>query len=101
MLPVWPHMNFDMKFKDSTRIFTIKKLLQNRHGKMDKLKLFFNKCDEENEIHDEMLSLADCGFQGHPTHPAEIETDPAIPNVLLWYEYTPQESSDPVLLYFR
>lgn len=95
----WKFMNFQMKFKESTHIFSIKKILQNRHGRMDDLKLCFHAFQEANEIHDEMLTLLDYGLKGHPTDPKELNTDPEIPTVLLFYDFKPTDFSDPVILY--
>lgn len=43
-------MNFSMKFRENTYIFTIKKILQERHGRIDDLKLCFHAFTETNEI---------------------------------------------------
>ena len=39
----WKFMNFSMKFRETTHIFTLKKLLQQRHGRVDDLRLCFNQ----------------------------------------------------------
>ncbi len=95
----WKFMNFSMKFKENTRIFSLKKILQHRHGRMDELKLCFNAFTEGNEIHDEMLTLLECGLRGHPTDPAQLDTDKEIPTVLLFYDFKSTNFSDPVILY--
>lgn len=92
-------MNFQMKFKENTRIFSIKKILQNRHGRMEELKLCFHSYAEANEVGDEMMTLLECGLKGHPTDPAELETDKEIPTVLLFYDFKPTDFSDPIILY--
>lgn len=69
-------MNFAMKFREDTHIFTLKKILQQRHGRIDDLKLCFNAFTEMNEIHDEMLTLKMCGLKGAPLD-ADDEDAPA------------------------
>ncbi|KAJ1420719.1 hypothetical protein B484DRAFT_452973, partial [Ochromonadaceae sp. CCMP2298] len=90
----WTFMNFTMKFRENTHIFTLKKLLQSRHGRIDDLKLCFNAFNETNEIKDEMLTLKECGLSGSPMEPpepleGEEAMDPAdvvIPTVVLIYD---------------
>jgi len=99
-------MNFTMKFKEDTYIFSIKKLLRERHGQIDDLRLCFNAFTEANEVNDEMLTLRDCGLKGHPCGAAvtpeekELE-DSCVPTVQLFYDYKPASESDPVVLFFR
>ena len=51
-------MNFSLKVKDSTNIFTIKKILRERHGQMEDLKICFTAFTEGNEVKNDMLTLA-------------------------------------------
>jgi 2-iminoacetate synthase ThiH len=99
-------MNFSMKFKEDTYIFTIKRLLQERHGKVEDLKLCFHAFTEANEIHDEMMTLKDLGMKGTPIGHAETAEDKvaeeaSVPVVQLFYDYRPLTQSDPVILHFR
>jgi hypothetical protein len=94
-------MNFSMRFKDDTRIFTLKKILYERHGKLDDLKLCFHAFNEDNEINDEMLTLRDLGLKS--CH-ADIENKDEvlnIPTVQLFYDFKPTNFSDPVILHFK
>eukprot|EP01032_Pedospumella_encystans_P010122 gene10122-11859_t len=106
----WKFMNFSMKFRENTHVFTLKKLLQERHGRIDDLKLCFHAFTEGNEIHNEMLTLKECGLKGAPIEPPDLEegeTAPAepvemvIPTVQLFYDFKPANFSDPVVLYFK
>lgn len=54
----WKYMNFTLKVKESTNIFSIKDILRNRHGRMDDLKICFKSFTEANEVKDDMLTLA-------------------------------------------
>jgi hypothetical protein len=51
-------MNFTLKVKESTTIFSIKNILRDRHGRMDELKICFKSFTEANEVKDDMLTLA-------------------------------------------
>ena len=46
--------------------FYVQKMLAERHGQMKDLKICLNSFAESNEIHDDMLTLADCGVKGEP-----------------------------------
>lgn len=100
-------MNFSMKFKEDTYIFTIKNIIRERHGKITDLKLCFHAFTDANEIQDEMLTLLDCGIRGYPCGGAKTEEEKdleekSVPIVALFYDFKPSsESTDPVLLYFK
>ncbi len=99
-------MDFSQQFRDDTRIFTIKRILKERHGKIDNLQLCFHSFSESNEVHDEMLTLYECGIKGFPVGAAVTDEDiemeeKSIPIVKLFYDFKPADKSDAVLLFFR
>ena len=94
-------MNFSMKFKEETRIFTIKKILQERHGKLESLKLCFHAFVEANEVDDEMLTLKECGLKGVLVDITNNDEVATIPTVQLFYDFKPVNFSDPVILFFK
>eukprot|EP00981_Chlorochromonas_danica_P013106 scaffold5806_cov171-Ochromonas_danica.AAC.4 len=99
-------MNFTLKVREDTHIFSIKKALRDRHGRMDDLKLCFNAFTENNEVKDEMVTLYDLGLRGAAVGAAvtpeeKEQEDKGIPIVQLFYDFKPSNYSDPVLLYFR
>lgn len=102
----WKYMNFCMKFKDSTYIFTIKKMLKERHGIVDDLLICFNNYKQGNEILNEMLTLKECGLiGGQPERVVNdngvvVINDDTLPIVQVFYQFTPKDR-DPVLLYFK
>ena len=53
----WKYMNFTMKVKENTHIFSIKNILRDRHGRMDDLKICFKAFTESSEVKDDMLTL--------------------------------------------
>jgi hypothetical protein len=109
-------MNFTMKFKEDTKIFSVKvislhpshtphspqKVLAKRHGRMTDLKICLNNFTESNEISDEMLTLLECGMRGEPQEidADGIPMDSNLPLYQIFYDFKPCEFGDPVLLYF-
>lgn len=123
----WKYMNFKMKFKDTDHIFTIKvkedslsvlhiiniltlftqKVLREKHGLMDDLKVCFNSFSPANEIANEMLTLQDCGIHGvtpetfiNPKGFLQID-DKSIPTVQVFYDFKPSGHEEPIMLYFK
>ena len=103
----WKYMNFTQKFRDTTHIFTIKKLLKERHGRIEDLKVCLNAFSEPNEIKDEMLTLKECGCKGRqpsmiigPSGALEIEPG-SIPTFAVFYDFKPVNYSDPILLFSK
>ncbi len=99
-------MNFHMKFRENTHIFSIKKLLREKHGRVDDLKICFHAFTENNEVHDEMLTLLDCGLKGFPcggavTEEEKFQEEASVPTYQLFYDYKPSNQADPVVLFFR
>eukprot|EP01036_Dinobryon_divergens_P026368 gene26368-35006_t len=97
----WKFMNFSMRFKDETHIFSLKKILHERHGKLDDLKLCFHAFNEENEINNEMLTLKELGLKSCFVDIDNKEEAMTIPTVQLFYDFKPTNFSDPVILYFK
>ena len=106
-LLTWKYMNFSMKFSDHTHIFTIKKLLEERHGRVSDLQICFNAFSEANTVKDEMLTLKECGLTGR--QPEMIKNDSgrwvideaSIPAVLVFYDFKPVDYSDPIMLFHK
>ena len=101
----WKYMNFTQKFRDSTHVFTIKKLLKERHGRIEDLKVCLNAFSEPNEVKDEMLTLKECGLRGRqpnmiigPSGALEIEPG-SIPTFSVFYDFKPLNFSDPIMLH--
>ena len=60
----WKYMNFSTKVRDNSRVFTLKKILANRHGLVRDLKVCLHSFAEANELGDEMAILSDVGLKG-------------------------------------
>ena len=57
-------MNFSLKVKETTNIFTIKNILRERHRQMEDLKICFKAFTEGNEVKNDMLTLAGSYIRG-------------------------------------
>jgi hypothetical protein len=101
----WAFMNFQQKFTENTHIFTIKKMLAERHGHLKDLKLCIGSYIQANEIVDEMLTLRECGLAGKPqvkyldeNNMVKID-ESDVPVVHIYYDFKPADTGDPVLLF--
>lgn len=102
-------MNFTMKMRDDTHIFTIKDILRERHGKVENLQICFRKFDESNEVKDEMLTLKDVlgekfgqkiKYSIDEVNRCFIRDESDLPVVPLLYDFRPAEATiDPLLLF--
>lgn len=93
-------MNFAMRFREDTHLFTIKRILQERHGKLDSLKLCFHAFTDANELNDEMMTLREVGIKGISVDVNNPEEVLNIPTVVLYYDFQSSNFSDPVILYY-
>ena len=105
----WKFMNFRMKLRENTYIFTIKNILKDKHGRMDDLRVCFESFHESKEVKDDMLTLLDCGCRGElikkivdEVNRTVIRDESAIPTYQVFYEFKPAASTvEPILLYFN
>eukprot|EP00605_Chrysophyceae_sp_TOSAG23-4_P000710 GSChrysophyteH1.ASY1.ANO1.794.1 assembled CDS len=103
----WKYMNFAQKFRDETHIFTIKKLLAERHGRVGDMQICFNAFSGANEVKDDMLTLAECGVKGRQPemmkneHGMWVIDESSIPLVQVFYDFKPLDYSDPVMLFYK
>jgi len=100
----WKFMNFKAKCKESTYIFSIKKLLQERHGKLEDLRICFNSFTEGNEAKNDMLTLKEYGINGALRTPIiqdgkVIYDESSVPVIQVFYDFKPTGFDDPVLLF--
>ena len=74
---------------------------------MDDLKICFNSFAESNEVHNEMLTLQDCGCLGKIPDvlvgPSGIPAfdESTLPVIQVFYDFKPNDFADPVLLFFK
>lgn len=101
----WAFMNFQQKFTEGTHIFTIKKMLAERHGHLKELTLCIGSYVEEYKIKNEMLTLQECGLSGKPVAKyldgnGQVQVDESdVPVVQIYYDFKPADTGDPVLLF--
>ncbi|KAJ1457431.1 hypothetical protein M885DRAFT_514970 [Pelagophyceae sp. CCMP2097] len=88
----WRFMNFKLRLKTATHLFTVKDALLDRHGRIKDLVVCHGSFAEKNEMHDDMQTLADYGLDGAPEgEEASV--------VQIFYEFKPCDHDDPLLLH--
>lgn len=90
----WHYLNFQMRVKITTRLFTIKNRLVERHGRITELRVCKDQFNERNEMSDDMMTLAEYGIQGAPK-----DAEPMVYQI--YYDFKPSDHDDPLLLVMR
>jgi len=88
----WRFMNFKLRLKTETHLFTVKNALSERHGRIKDLVICKDSFAEKNELREDMKTLADYGIFGAPE-----DKDPV--SVQMYYEFKPCDHDDPLLLH--
>ena len=88
----WNYMNFHHRCKTSTRLFQVKKILADKHGRIKDLKVCKEQFAERNEMGDEMATLASYGIKGAPQEAPHVV-------YTMHYDFTPVDADDPLLLF--
>ena len=89
-------MNFQHLFRSNTHIFTIKKLLQERHGRIKKIVLWKDEFRETKEMLDDMKTLKEEAFDtGYVKENAPMST------ICYDYKIADSDSPEPTLLSWR
>ena len=86
----WKFMDDSTIVTDETHLFTIKKRLEEKHGRMKQLVICKDSYAERNELRDDMKTLKEYGILGaqKPNEPAPIT---------LFYEFKPLDHDNPLL----
>ena len=86
----WKFMDDSTIVTDETHLFTIKKRLEQKHGRMKQLVICKDSYAERNELRDDMKTLKEYGILGaqKPAEPAPIT---------LFYEFKPLDHDNPLL----
>lgn len=90
------YLNFELKLRDDTPLFSLKKRLVERHGRMTELRLYKDHVSPETELSDEMLTLREVGVAGAGVDDEGNPEPPA--RATLVYDFKPHDSADPLLL---
>ncbi|GMH76904.1 hypothetical protein TL16_g09192 [Triparma laevis f. inornata] len=97
----WEFMNFEIPIRTSTYLFSVRKMLEDRHGRIQDLKICLGSYLEEKEMKDEMLTLQEYFEKNEPliegVSKAENEKDATKVVVKLYYDFKPIEAG-PILL---
>ncbi len=101
----WAFMNFQQKFTEKTYMFTVKKILAERHGHLKELRVCIGSFIEANECVNDIVTLKECGLSGKPQVKYldannQIQIDESdVPVVQIYYDFKPADAGDPVLLF--
>lgn len=68
----WAYLNYSIRVKLDTPLFSIKKRLVARHGRMSELRLYKDAVEDDNELVDEMITLEAAGVPGGTVDEAEV-----------------------------
>lgn len=87
----WVYLNYTLRLKLDTPLYSLKKKLVERHGRMTELRLYKENVTPENELTDEMITLGQAGV------PGGLKSEPEVKFVLI-YDFKPYGHDDPLLL---
>jgi hypothetical protein len=107
----WVFLDFTLKDVciNNTKLYTIKRKIQERHGRISNLRVYHGSMQPQTEMKDEMETLESLGVEGLPkigtkvvvegpdgVGEGQVETERA--EVTFWYDFKPFAHSDPLLL---
>jgi hypothetical protein len=96
----WGFMDQKIRVRTSTRLFSIRNILTERHGRIKDLTLYLTAYLEEKEMKDEMMTLQEYFDKNTPLIEAQDKNDPDDKEekvVAIYYDFKPI-SSGPILL---
>ena len=60
----WTYLDFDTRLRTTTPLYSIKKLLKERHGRTEELRLYKETPTSDCELTNDMLTLEQVGVEG-------------------------------------
>jgi len=90
----WAFLNFKVKVRVKTHLFSIRQLLTEKHGRMKDLKICLHSFTEKNEMEDEMLTLEDYFEDADPKIEGKASGEEEVV-VRIFYDFRPHDSEDP------
>ena len=106
----WVFLDFTLKdvCLENTRLFSIKRKIKARHGRISNLRVYLGTMQPQTELKDEMATLEELGVEGLPlVNPVAMDptalgptpTEVERKEVVLYYDFTPHQHEDPLLLH--
>ena len=87
----WKYLNFSVKVRLNSRVFAIEEKIRQHHGgSVHQVFLYYGVVAPENLLSDPSLTLHEAGFEG------DIEGKE--PEIDVWYDFSPLQSSCPLLM---
>jgi hypothetical protein len=87
----WKYLNFSVNVRLNSRVFAIEEKIRQHHGgSVHQVFLYYGVVAPENLLSDPSLTLHEAGFEG------DIEGKE--PEIDVWYDFSPLQSSCPLLM---
>ena len=90
----WRFLDFQLKLRCSTPLFSVKKKLRDKHGLIKNLKLYKGQRHPSNELIGDELTLSELGIQGAAKEAQDEEV------YEIYYDFKPADAkmNNPLLL---
>ena len=92
----WIFLDFELKDcnVEKVRLFTLKRKIKERHGRVNCLRVYMGTISPQSELTEDMATLQEMGVEDSPKGDGTEKPD----EVTLYYDFTPYEHNDPLLL---
>ena len=90
----WAFLNFNKKVRVKTHIFSLRRLLEEKHGRMKDLKICLHQFTEKNEMNDSMKTLEDYFEEVEPKVDGKAKGEEDVV-VRIFYDFRPHDADDP------
>ena len=87
----WNFLDFELECPTDTHVFTLKKKIIERHGRIKDLVVCKESYEEQNELTDDMKTLEEYGILGGTADDNVVAR--------IFYEFKPCDHDDPLLLH--
>tara|TARA_B110000305_G_C19315086_1_gene575983 strand:+ start:231 stop:587 length:357 start_codon:yes stop_codon:yes gene_type:complete len=91
----WAFLNFTESYRVKTHLFSIRRILEEKHGRMMDLKICLNSFAENNEMADEMLTLEDYFDNATPKIEGKSKNEEKPTIVRIFYDFRPHDADEP------
>lgn len=87
----FPYLDCKLMLKTSTPLSLLKRQISERHGRVERLRLFRDRVSPDNELLGDSRTLAQLGLPGK-------RRGDAPDTVVVWFDFVPLDATDPLLL---
>ncbi len=87
----WKYLNFQVNVRLNSRVFAIEEKIRQHHGgSVHQVFLYNGIVEPDNLLNDPSLTLYEAGFEG--------DTEGKEPEIDVWYDFSPLQTSCPLLM---